>query len=727
MEGKDTTVLTSVFAKLEAGELGNAIHIVRSFVDGHPYIMYDDELDVVERDYGLMLGYMRQGFNDPQREEIYRSLIRRLYHFSSNLLVAYKIHAVPFFSESARKSGNRSFSHDRIKTVLENFVADVAMLSLEPEGARAAKGKEVYRLHNDFMQELFCSIVVSRQWSDDDATFFENLLLSPTTDTIDAQLVVSAITLAVINVYDPNKFGTLIQVYAKSEDEKVRQRALVGWVFASASSTNIYPEQKEKVVEVLKDDAVRNEIAELQRQVVFCMNAEQDTDKIRRDIMPDLMKNNNISITRFGITEKEDDPMEDVFDPGASERKMEKVEESFRKMTDMQKAGSDIYFGGFSQMKRFSFFQDTANWFCPFYAEHPGISSVSDKMNGTMVMQNIISNGPFCDSDKYSFVLALSSVISSLPANIKEMFNSQEAFGMVAGTEGQGTPAYIRRTILQDMYRFYRLFPQRSQLVNPFSTERYVFVTNKLFDDTGIEGTYPELCHFMIKQRNRDGLGRIMEKYRDMKDPKCLFMHGVYELDFQKDPYSAARYLERLEDAPQAGKRTLSLLARAYFEAEDYESAAETYARIYESDASDRTNALNYCVALSKAKKYDDAINILYKLNLEDPDSMNVVRVLAWTLMGLGKLEPAWREYRRLTEGDDTETGDWLNAGYCQWFMGNVSNAVTLFKRFNKERGKEIQDGIFGEMAKDTVFLKEHGIGNIEMMMMCDLVDKQNE
>ena len=104
----------------------------------------------------------------------------------------------------------------------------------------------------------------------------------------------------------------------------------------------------------LDDKDVASELADLQKQIIFCVNTDQDADTIRRDIMPELIKNNNLNITRFGITEKEEDAMADILDPGASDRAMEKMEESFQKMMNMQKAGSDIYFGGFSQMKRFA-------------------------------------------------------------------------------------------------------------------------------------------------------------------------------------------------------------------------------------------------------------------------------------------------------------------------------------------------------------------------------------
>lgn len=126
-------------------------------------------------------------------------------------------------------------------------------------------------------------------------------------------------------------------------------------------------------------------------------------------------------------------------------------------MMNMQKAGSDIYFGGFSQMKRFPFFYHAANWFCPFYLEHPEISSTVDKLKDTPLLTNILNNGPFCDSDKYSFTLAVASVISHIPANMREMFNTKEALGQTVSDEDQRQPAYIRRMILQDMYRFFRL------------------------------------------------------------------------------------------------------------------------------------------------------------------------------------------------------------------------------------------------------------------------------
>lgn len=136
-------------------------------------MMYDDELENIERDYTLMLDYMKRGFNDPQRKDIYNNLLTRLYKFVSNLRISYMSQNIQFFSEATRKSINQSFSNDRIKSALESFVTDVAMLSLEPEPARTEKSKEIYRTHNDFIQALFGYIVVSRQWTDNERDFLK--------------------------------------------------------------------------------------------------------------------------------------------------------------------------------------------------------------------------------------------------------------------------------------------------------------------------------------------------------------------------------------------------------------------------------------------------------------------------------------------------------------------------------------------------------------------------
>lgn len=723
MIDKGENVFKEVFDNLEISRLVYAIRHLRKITETHPYLMFDDELDCIERDYRLMLDYYGQGLEDPQLNDLYEKITSRLYRYTLNLLLSYRVKNVPLFTDISRRSINGSFSNDRIKSELENYVAETAMLSLEPEDARTAKSREINRQHNDFMQSLFCYLVVSRQWNNADAAFFEDLLLSPTIDSADAQMIVSALTLAQLCVQDMKKFATLVNLYLKSGDERIRQKAFVGWAFALSGDIKDEVTVIKILQAALQKPGVLNDIADLQKQIIFCMDAEKDNDVIQKDIMPDIIKNNNLNITRFGITEKEEDPMTEILDPGASERAAEKVEKSFRKMMDMQKAGSDIYFGGFSQMKRFPFFDNIANWFYPFYLEHPGISNVVDTLKAAPLLSAVLRNGPFCDSDKYSFTLALASVISRLPADMHEALNAPESLGQTVSDEEQCQPAYIRRMVLQDMYRFFRLHRQHSQLPNPFDDDHFILISTINHYTPFPPEIIPDLCAFCYKRKKYDVIDKILQSYDVENNAELCYYALLTELENEHDFLSISTLTCSLTNFDPTDKRFVSLCAKAYFEIQDYSASAEYYGRLYFEEPENRMLALRYCAALSMSEQYEKALNLLYKLDIEMPESMPVKRILAWTLLGMKKFDRAEREYERLRNSKKMVPADLLNSGYCQWAQGKNGQAWALFVDYVNElkKRKETPD-LLSDFTDDASFLSSLGIDYIDMRIMSDLV-----
>ena len=224
---------------------------------------------------------------------------------------------------------------------------------------------------------LFSFLVASPSWNLSTARFYMNLLTSPTIDLADACTLVGALMLSCRRWFDVNKFLTIVHVYCRAADNQLRQRALVAWCFSLAEQPmSLYGGCKAELTRLLEEEEVRNDVLELQMQVFLCMRTEEDNQLIQRDIMPTLLKNQNLQITRLGIVEKDDNNLQDILDPGAAERNMEELEKTIRKMENMQKAGTDVFFGGFRLMKRFSFFYTLSNWFVPFYMDHPDIADV---------------------------------------------------------------------------------------------------------------------------------------------------------------------------------------------------------------------------------------------------------------------------------------------------------------------------------------------------------------
>ncbi len=339
---KASEQLKAALASIAALNMESALRGVRDVIGRDILAGYADEVDRIAEDYRRMVDYISLGYDDPERDNVYLGLLQRLYRTVGNMRMACLISVCPPFAEASRRAAYCPKGNEEIRSMLENYVTDVALLGLENEETRRTKARAVYSRHNEAMQALFARIMISPQWNDNDAAFMEDILLSPVVDTVDARLIVSAVMLAAMNCFDPRKFSVMMNVYLKSHDEHLRQRALVGWVFALIGFPGdadlgfvLFPGCDGMVREACADERTAREIADLQKQIAFCMDAEKDHDRIQKDIMPTLLKNNNFSVTRFGITEKEEDPMQDVFDPGASEHAMEDMEASFRKMMDM--------------------------------------------------------------------------------------------------------------------------------------------------------------------------------------------------------------------------------------------------------------------------------------------------------------------------------------------------------------------------------------------------------
>lgn len=697
-----------------------AINSLKIFLNENTFSKLGDRLSDIEQDYELMLEYMYKGYKDNKREEVYTSLLVKMYRLLADTEIEYKKKIIPIYISAGLKSMLYDFQYENIHRELENFVSESVIIDLEPENVKNEKKTKLYYAHQEFIKALFDYILVSNQWRDEDVEFWEKLLLSPTILSYDVQIIISAIMMSTMNEFDICKLRLLIHIYMKSTDEYIRQRALIAWVFAINPNIDLFPEQEILVADLCKDDKTSRELLELQMQMFFCLDAEKDNAKIQQDIMPNLIKNNQFNVTRFGIEEKEDDAMQDIFDPGASDRAMEEVEQSINKMMEMQKAGSDIYFGGFSQMKHFGFFQNISNWFCPFYIGHPGIKNIADKLGDSRFLNILLNNGPFCDSDKYSFALAMASIIDKIPDNLKQLLNNEDAIGPTLSAEEMHSPAYIRRMYLQDLYRFFRIYPQRNNFVNPFDS---FFFNNELFISTGAEKHIVELCSFLFKRKEYVFLTQLLDTFKGCNDENVLVMRGYCKLEDMEYDEATNIFHNILEDYPY-NESALRGLARSSFLSHDYEQSVESYSELFKCNPENRNIALNYCMSLIKVKDNESALNILYKLNYEYLDDINVIRVLAWALLAENKLEQAETEYNKLLKNKKITPSDYINAGYCQWFKGNVTSAVKLFRTFvNKSHGSnDLKESILDdEFANNRQMIHLHGISEIEVRIMIDI------
>jgi tetratricopeptide repeat protein len=705
--------------------LSNAIEVLEQLYVQRPSLMGHSEFEAIKTDYQLMVDYMGRGFSDSHRESLYSTLLQRLYRVAADLEISWRCKNVSAYVNSFRVIDHLNTSHDFVRTVLESFVSDIAMLSLQPEETREQKSTELYDRHQSFMNRLFSALWTSCQWTDDDCKFYTELLLSPTVMSTDQQVIVSAISLGAMNQFDINKFKTLVNVYQKATDEHIRQRALVGWVLAVFEGMDIFPEQDTLIRELCENPTITRELLTLQIQFFYSKDAEKDNDKIQRDIMPDIMRNSNLTIGRLGIMEKEEDAIESILHQDADEKRMEQMEEKVRKMMDMQKQGSDIYFGGFSQMKRFPFFNDMVNWFTPFYLNHPALRPVISKLGDTKFLNTLMERSNFCESDRYSFAFALEQIINQLPSDIKEVIGSDAMLGPLAESDDMEDAISIRRTYLQDLYRFFRLYHTANDFINPFEDNGKgdfvadtFFFTYKSFMGTGLDDVKLRLASHLYKHQQMTELAELLTTFQSA-DPRYAILMGYTNIHMGKAEF-AYQFFDYALKAEPDNQWALKGKARAALDAEDYKTAEEVYTELLKLEPGHKNYTMNRCVALLKLGRTSEVREELFRLDYQYPEDMNVKRVLAWAMLSDNSLDKASQLYDTLLTSTPAHE-DYLNAGYCQWAMGNVQRAVELFREWMVKSGKSTEQ-LLEEFRSDADTLEMYGISETDCFLMLSLV-----
>lgn len=729
------------------------------FADANDYLSRypsPQTAEVVERlraDYDLMADYWLKGVKDEHFDTMYDQLVKRAAAITEHMSLENFNTADKGLLAAWRESVKRSaadWSWETIYGRLEAFVTNVAMAEL------GGGTREVYARHQQFRQDLFKYVVSSLVMSDAEKDDVERLLLSPTVDTIDQQLIVSALTLSAMRAFDINKWSLLADIYENSQDMEVREKALVGWALSTGSDMDtIYPEQRDIMGKMLNVPGCREELEALQVEMIYCANAEKSSQEIRDDIMPGLMESQPFRINSDGkiVETGGEDNIEDILDTGKSERLQEQMEEGMRRMAEMQKAGADIYFGGFSQMKRFPFFNDPSNWFVPYYKEHPDLVDYIGCGDDLDIVTEIMAKTPFCDSDRYSFVLVMRSVMSKIPPQMREMLTHAQAIPQ-AQREGGNTPSDVRRNCLQCLYRFMMLYKYNGSFINPFSRQYgeegvelrnngYLFLASPLFKGTLSVESSRALIKVLTDPRWQVSYRIIKCLFdnmgRDDDDYEYNMFYGRIALRLRRKIYmdkSASEAFGRaLMQRPQSESARRGL-ARALFSEGRYEESLRVYQNMIEGAPDDLRLQLCAGACLINLHLYDEALKILYRNDYVDGDNPEVIRLMGRALMGAGRAQEAASRFGKI-EKDKRVEQDERNDILCQWIEhkdmpGVVSRMAALFKHF-LPKGKDAETELEGRIVfeyrfphiireDDKEILSHYGIGDNEVAMVAGMV-----
>jgi len=700
-----TYLLSDIRQALKARRLLLALQSLRGL---SALLKASDEADEVESlcsSYSMLLSYMAQGADDPQRGGMYRQFTRRAYELSDAL------------ERKAVLADNSSFYTTSLGVLEKMQGTPCISSSLTSSGSQ--------------LRDLFDAVWLSGHLTTAEETALDEYILSDNGDPAGRLLVTSALTLGGMLFFDIAKFRILLDA-SLSPDPALRVRALTGMVFvhiAHPGRLALYPDALTRLRLMADMKDFKKELEMLQTQLFLSLETKRIEKNLREEILPQMMKRmKNLRIDRsLGIDELKDKLSEADLNPEwEDDGTPSKLIEHMNEFVELQRRGADMYMTSFKMLKqRFPFFKVVANWFWPFSLQHP---EIPDSARKSETLKLLLHSAGLCDSDKFSFCFVMASMpnLSNPMASAKLMEKIPEEMRQaIERNEEQSQPTFkeLLRSYVQGFYRFCNLFIHREAFPNPFSGNLFI-VDYPSFDKLLEDGEFLlRMADFAFKDKTYALARNLYERVEREKltAGTSQRLGYCYEKEGQTD--KAIDIYELANALKPDSEWTLRRLASCHRSMGNYAEALRAYDELATLRTEDASISLHQAECLIHLERYDEAFKFLFKADYLAPDSEQAARALAWCSLLTQKYAQAERYYEKILAGTPSPS-DWLNAGHTSWLQGRVGEAVTRYRK-SVATAKKNGTADFEEnfLTADAPMLRRAGLSEEDMALMADAVN----
>ena len=489
----------------------------------------------------------------------------------------------------------------------------------------------------------------------------------------DICLLVSALTLALHELFDAGKFLLLCDAY-DLEEPRISSRAVVGIALALFRHGPRLREQRacrERLDWLFGLPTFCERLFVIIRQLEHSKLTERISDKLNRDIMPAILNGAKFKRLRLGQQDAQQALTEhgenlEWFLPTDAD---EEAQRKMRQMTEMQMEGADIYMNTFSQLRHRlpQFFSETANWFRPFNPEDPFVMQVMHQCDPAeqRTLRMLVAAAPFCDSDKYAFV-AMFDIIG--PAGRQTLLQTlgneigDEPIDEVLGEQAaeQRTSESLSRYAIWDLYRFCALRMKKDENIFHKSKPHFTPLRSVAFEPLlGQIDALRELAEFFMRQGvYEEALALFLHIYEKGETPNASLWQ---EIGF------CEQHLGRINDAYEHYTRAFSMQPRSVWTLRHLiETAiqlrkfieADTYCDLLLEEVPEDPKVVKTKVfTLLRMRNYADALPLFFKVSYLGDEEPATVAALVQCLLRTGQpdkaLEQAQALLARMPENED--------------------------------------------------------------------------
>lgn len=692
----------------------------------------DEKLHEIETSYRYMTQYVLDGVKDPGRGQVYNRLISQTYLLTDTVcekLLTRNSNTLYYSKKRYLDTSGKTLA--QAYTSLDNNINELSLSELLMGNSdTTGKRKAVELQAIDFFDRVWTNF----PGHTDDYATLRNALQSRHLPEPIAAIVVTALTLNIAHCFDEEKAHILIETYVHNDSTEVQMRALCGLLttIMRHHTRIVLCDKLSSRLSLLYDVAqFRTDTRNILMQFIRSRDTEKIARKLNEELLPKMMK---ISPELYKKI-KEDDALSDIesleHNPEWQEILHQSgISDNLMEINDLQMQGADVFMSTFAHLKNFPFFNELSNWFIPFMPHHSAVAEITGSEGwGKQFAEILTATGFLCNSDKYSFALSLTQVPQAQRQMMASQFGNENA-AMNEDAKSQlmqqsRERENISNRYLQDLYRFSKLHPRRSEFNDTFSLS-----IEKLFDTQ-------EFAPILQDEKLLKSLGEYLFAHQYYTDAlyildKLTATHYTESDLFQKIAYcyqSLGQYQEALEYYLKADLIkpnhvwTLRRIATCYRNIKKSNKALEYYMRADELSPDNISVNLNIGNCYLEQKKYDEALRYYFKVDFLDSKGTKARRPIAWCSFLAGKYEQAMGVYKKILDSNATSL-DYINAGHVQLAMAHTRQAIELYLTAIKTDQGDI-DNFTKVFTQDIPDLINAGISEEDIPIIYDYVTHQ--
>ncbi|MBL7112655.1 MAG: tetratricopeptide repeat protein [Bacteroidales bacterium] len=701
-----------------------------------------NNLDKHKETYRNILKYSFELSDDPEKEKVYKKLMRNILELtddirediilSQRLLGYYKmkgeiVKSSQFIStKSGKLIDNLTFQKE-----IEGILADVNERAEEPP----AIDMDTYK---KYLVNIFRIIWLTDKFRENEITMVKQVINTRGLPWFDKSILVSALTLSLIRHFDLEKVNLMFD-FLEAREHQIWQRSITGLILALLIHDKrliYYPEIERRLQLVREHKNFNKNVEAIVIQYLKARETEKVTRKIREEIFPEMMKIKSTLeekldlgelLSEKGMDEKNPE-WETVFEdsPGL----YDKLEE----FSTLQMEGSDVFLSAFAMLKRFPFFNELSNWFLPFYKENENITGAltgqDDGFDVSTFVEGMERSSILCNSDKYSFCLNVRHLPLLQKNMMMEMFNMEmEAMNELSSSDEMLDDTLKDRTIytqyLQDLYRFFKLYPTRSEFEDifetPFRIEESQLISILIEDQKILRN----IAEFYFEKDYYQEAINIYESLSSEEDNFEIFEKVAFCYLKLQQYKKALDYFHRAELFDKNKNWLNKKIAFCYRKLDEPEKALRYYEEVESQDPENQFIQVSIGHTYMDMEDYDSALKYFFKVEYNNPKNFKVFRPLAWCSFVQGKFDQAKKYFNKVIE-KEVNKNDLVNLGHVEWCSGEKKQAIEHYRNALIKSAGDFE-WLTGVFEQDKKYLVQHGIMEFDIPLMIDYLKMVGE